>query len=230
MNKLEQAKEKLNNIKNEQVEVRREIRSEHDRIPFGQPNIIGRKNIYKNLNRFYEKSFKLLEKEKQQENKIEMLESINDFKEANELIKDVHVVGKTAYASIGAKTSVNNIEYFKDQLNTLERENEEAKVYNKTKPAVKRKTLGVKISKLKNKIEMLEKMLEKDKNKILSKKSQELINSGKVTQWQKKPVYYFVKGINKVALELNESGDFTISNRYPAFFEEDKNYIEKLLN
>lgn len=43
-----------------------------------------------------------------------MLEKVEKFKESNELIKDIHVVGKTGYATVGVKTSVNNLEYFKN--------------------------------------------------------------------------------------------------------------------
>ncbi len=42
-----------------------------------------------------------------------MLEKVEDLQGKNELIKDVHVVGKSSYATVGAKTSVNNIDYFK---------------------------------------------------------------------------------------------------------------------
>ncbi len=56
-----------------------------------------------------------------------MLEKVEDFKEKNELIKDVHVVGKSSYATVGAKTSVNNIDYFKNELKELEKANEKQK-------------------------------------------------------------------------------------------------------
>ena len=143
--------------------------------------------------------------------------------------KDVHVVGKTGYATIGAKTSVNNLEYFKAKLSYLEKRNDEAKAYNKTKPAVKMKTLGTEITKLKRKIQMLEDMKAKDESKVLSEYAQNLIKNGLVTQWQKKPIYYFVKGLRKVALVLNESGDFEESKKYSAYSDEDIKFVEKLL-
>ncbi|MGG5373384.1 hypothetical protein IGI67_005057 [Enterococcus sp. AZ196] len=194
MNKLEQAQSKLNRIRSEQEENQQSIRKKHGRIPFGQPNIIGRPDIYKNVNRKYEKSITLLKEEEKQQDRVEMLEKVEQFKERNELLEDVHVVGKSSYATVGARTSVNNLEYFKNKLRDLEEQNEKAKAYNKTKPAVKMKTLGAEITKLRRKIISLEKMQERDQNKVVSEKTQELIESGAVNQWKKKPIYYFVKG------------------------------------
>lgn len=132
-------------------------------------------------------------------------------------------------ATIGARTNVDNLEYLKANLIELEILNEEAKAYNKTKPKVKMKTLGYEITKLRRKIEMLESMKEKLENKVVSEHTQRLIDSGKVNQWKKKPIYYFVKGLRKVALEIGENGNFEISRRYPAYSDEDKKFVENLL-
>lgn len=229
MNRLDQAHNKLNRIRTEQAETQQAIRKEHDLIPFGQPNIIGRPDIYKTVKRKYEKSRNLLQEEEKQEKRIEMLEKVEKFKESNELIKDIHVVGKTGYATVGVKTSVNNLEYFKNQLKEMEEKNEEAKAYNKTKPKIKMKTLGADITKLKKKIAYLEQMEEREKNQVLSEQTKELIDNGAVVQWKKKPIYYFVKGLKKVALEIDENGNFIISPRYPAYDESDKDFINNLL-
>ena len=229
MNTLEQAKSKLDRIRAEKEEKAQAIQNEHDRIPFGQPNIIGRRDIYKDVKRCYDKNQKLVEQEERQEQRVEMLEMVKGFKEDNTLLKDVHVVGRTSYATVGAKTSVNNLDYFKNKLDQLIQENEEAKAFNKTKPIRKRKTLGTEITKLKRKIASLEDMQIRDQNKVVSEKTQELINSGAVNQWKKKPIYYFVKGLNKVALEIDENGEFYISGRYSADTESDKEFVEELL-
>ncbi|HEM7662641.1 TPA: hypothetical protein U2K95_003257, partial [Enterococcus faecalis] len=50
MTRLEQAQGKLQRLKRESEEMHHLIRAEHDRIPFGQPNIIGRGDIYKKVN------------------------------------------------------------------------------------------------------------------------------------------------------------------------------------
>lgn len=230
MTQLENAKNKLNRLKDEQDGLMKAIRKEHDKIPFGQPNIIGRRDIYKDVKRYRAKSIANSIEQEKQENRIEMLEKVEEVKNENSKLKDVHVVGKSEDATIGAKTSVNNLEYFKDKLAELEAKNEEAKKYNKTKPAVKKKTLGTDITKLKRKIETLEAMKAKDDNKIVGQHAQNLIDNGLVTQWQKKPIYYFVKGLRKVALVLNDSGDFVISKQYKAYSDSDIEFVEKLLN
>ncbi|MGM0229064.1 hypothetical protein IGJ28_001126 [Enterococcus sp. AZ091] len=227
---IEIAKGKLERIRNEQEAVQKEIRFQHDHIPFGQPNIIGRPDIYKKVKGHYEKSRRLLKEEEKQEKRIEMLEKVASFKEKNKLLKDVHVVGKSGYATVGAKTSVNNLEFFREQLKELERLNEEAKAYNKTKPAIKHRTYGDKITKLKRKIVQLELMQERDRTKIVSEKTQKLIDSGAVIQWKKKPIFYFVKGLKKVALEIDQNGEFYISSFYPAYTESDKQFVHELLN
>ena len=229
MKKLEIAKNKLVALKEEQDGIMKAIRKEKDLIPFGQPVIIGRRDIYKDLKRYYGKSIANSVEQGKQEKRIEMLEKVEKVKSENSTLKDVHVVGTSGYATIGAKTSVNNLEYFKVKLSELEERNEEAKAYNKTKPAVKMKTLGTEITKLKRKIQMLEEMKAKDESKVLSEHAQNLIASGLVTQWQKKPIYYFVKGLRKVALVLNESGDFEASKEYSPCSDDDVKFVEKLL-
>ena len=226
---LEIANNKLNRLKEEQDGIMKSIRKEKDLIPFGQPVIIGRRDIYKDLKRYYGKSIANSIQQDKQEKRIEMLEKVEEVKNENSTLKDVHVVGNTSYATIGAKTSVNNLDYFKEKLAELEEKNAEAKAYNKTKPAVKMKTLGTEITKLKNKIQVLEDMKAKDETKVLSEHAENLIASGLVTQWKKKPIYYFVKGLRKVALELNEIGDFEASKKYSAYSDSDIEFVEKLL-
>ena len=229
MTKLEIAKNKLNRLKEEENELMKAIRKEHDSIPFGQPNIIGRRDIYKDVKRYRAKSIANIYEQDKQEKRIEMLEKVEGVKSENQNLKDVHVVGTSGYATIGAKTSVNNLDYFKEKMAELVEKNEEAKSYNKTKPAVKKKTLGTEITKLKRKIQMLEEMKAKDESKVLSEHAKNLIDSGLVTQWKKKPIYYFVKGLRKVALELNDFGDFEISKNYQPYSDEDIKFVEKLL-
>ena len=229
MAQLEKAKSKLNRLKEEEKELMKAIRKEHDSIPFGQPNIIGRRDIYKDVKRYRAKSIANVYEQDKQEKRIEMLEKVEEVKSENSTLKDVHVVGNSAYATIGAKTSVNNLEYFKEKLVELEKRNEEAKSYNKSKPAVKMKTLGTEITKLKRKIQMLEDMKAKDESKVLSQHAKNLIANGLVTQWKKKPIYYFVKGLRKVALVLDESGDFEASKKYSPYSDDDVEFVEKLL-
>ena len=48
----------------------------------------------------------------------------------------------------------------------------------------------------------------------ISTSAKSLIDSGKVTQWAKRPNTYFIKGLKKTALELQPDGTFKHSPRY----------------
>lgn len=66
-------------------------------------------------------------------------------------------------------------------------------------------------------------------HKNISKHSQALIDSKAITQWTKNPMIYFIKGLNKVALELQEDGDFIPSEKYSAKTTKDQEIVETLL-
>lgn len=63
----------------------------------------------------------------------------------------------------------------------------------------------------------------------LSDHAKALIASGKLAQWQKKPTIYFIKGLRKVALELNEQGEFQSAPRYPATTPDAVKIVSELL-
>ncbi|EPI2235305.1 ArdC-like ssDNA-binding domain-containing protein [Enterococcus hirae] len=87
------------------------------------------------------------------------------------------------------------------------------------------------IRKYQRKLETLEQLKEKSekgKENILPE-VQAIIDSGRVTQWKKNPTIYFLKGYRKVALELNENGEFEESKKYQATSEEEKAAIRELL-
>ncbi len=229
MNRLDAAKSKLERLEKEQDDAYAKARAESNRIPLGQPNIEGRPDIYKKFKMYTQKARNLQTDIDAQKSLIRKHEKVNGFKEDNELIEDVHVVGKSEYASVGAKTSVNNIPYFENQLKVLEQKNVTAKEYNKNreKGSMKCATYGAEITKLKNKIEYLKNMQERvfKSEDIMSKKTKDLIESGAVKQWKKKPIYYFVNGLRKVALVINDEGDFEIAIRYQPTNEQDKAFV-----
>lgn len=226
---LEASKSKLERLTNELHHASNMASKEMKRIPFGQPNIIGRGDIYKTAKRYYKKGMQLQDEIEKQNMRIDKLEKVEKFKEDNALLNDVHVRGKSSYATVGAKTSVNNLDYFKQKLIDLEEANVKAKAHNKAKKLPRSRTYGVDITKLKKKIAYLESIEEKATNQILSDKSKVLIDIEKVNQWAKKPIYYFVKGLKKVAFELDSEGNFYVSRRYPTQSEADKLYVEELL-
>jgi len=80
-------------------------------------------------------------------------------------------------------------------------------------------------------VQMLENVLAKSQEdeKKISDKARNLIESGKVKQWQKLPIYYFVNGLRKVALTINDNGEFVVSKKYPAKDEKENQFIKELL-
>ena len=57
---------------------------------------------------------------------------------------------------------------------------------------------------------------------------QKLVDSKKLTQWTKNQQYYFVKGLKKVAVKL-ENGELRLSKKYPPKNDNEKQYIKDLL-
>ena len=58
---------------------------------------------------------------------------------------------------------------------------------------------------------------------------QELIDEGELNQWKKQPKIYFIKGLRKVALELQSDGSFKESTKYKAKTEDEKAIVQSLL-
>ena len=228
-NGMQQAQNRLARITAEREASERAARSEAHAIPFGQPNIEGRGDIYKHVQQEWRRAAHLADEEERAADRVDMLEKVEKFKENNGKLQDVRVVGRTGWASVGAATSVNNLDYFKDKLARMIADNEAAKAWNKSHKDERKHTFGARITQLKKKIAYLEQMQEQVENTAISAHSQQLIDSGAVTQWQKKPVYYFVKGLRKVALTLDEQGNFQPSKRYPPISEDAQQRVATLM-
>ena len=228
-NSMQQAEGKLERIRAAREASERAARSEAHAIPFGQPNIEGRGDIYKHVQQEWRRAAHLADEEERAADRVDMLEKVEKFKENNGKLQDVRVVGRTGWASVGAATSVNNLDYFKDKLARMIADNEAAKAWNKSHKDERKHTFGARITQLKKKIAYLEQMQEQVENTAISEHSQQLIDSGAVTQWQKKPVYYFVKGLRKVALTLDEHGDFQPSKRYPPMSDDAQQRVAALI-
>jgi len=236
---LERAKGKLTRLNNELETTTQELFA-HMKTGNGQPmNDKGRAGIrfMKRHEQIMKKGCRIYRETQKQTDRVEMLEVVESFKKEHELLKDVHVVGKTSYANIGAKTSVNNLDYFRDKLENLIIENEQIKATNKKYKRTDQygdkyqRPKGTEIRKLKNKISYLESIEQKTKTdtNIMTNKTKKLIESGKVRQWKKKPVYYFVQGLHKVALIINDIGEFETTWKYAPTTEVEKQIIAELL-
>ncbi|MDN6805425.1 hypothetical protein [Bifidobacterium crudilactis] len=226
---MEQAEGKLERIRAAREASEQNARNEAHAIPFGQPNIEGRGDIYKHVKQEWRRAAHLADEEERVVARVDMLEKVEKFKENNGKLQDVRVVGRTGWASVGAATSVNNLDYFKDKLARMIADNEAAKAWNKSHKDERKHTFGARITQLKKKIAYLEQMQEQVENTAISAHSQQLIDSGEVTQWRKKPIYYFVKGLRKVALTLDEQGNFQPSKRYPPITEDAQQRVAALI-
>ncbi|WP_369343252.1 hypothetical protein [Bifidobacterium fermentum] len=226
---MEQAEGRLACIRAAREASEQAAHREAHAIPFGQPNIEGRGNIYKHVQQEWKRAERLAQEETRAAERVDMLSKVEAFKEHHDDLQDVRVVGRTGWASMGAATSVNNLDYFRNQVTQLQAANEEAKAFNKTHKGEKKATYGAKITQLNKKIAYLEHMREQAESATISEHSQQLIDSGAVTQWQKKPVYYFVRVLRKVALTLNEQGDFQPSKWYPPKTEEAQQRVAALI-
>lgn len=89
-----------------------------------------------------------------------------------------------------------------------------------------------------NEVLIVQKKLEKRKgeinmeqntgNKMREEFLEKLVDSKKLTQWTKNQQYYFVKGLKKVAVKL-ENGKLRLSKKYPPKNDNEKQYIKDLL-
>lgn len=89
-----------------------------------------------------------------------------------------------------------------------------------------------------NEVLIVQKKLEKSKGEINMEQNkgnkareeflEKLVDSKKLTQWTKNQQYYFVKGLKKVAVKL-ENGELRLSKKYPPKNDNEKQYIKNLL-
>ena len=90
-----------------------------------------------------------------------------------------------------------------------------------------------------NEVLIVQKKLEKRKGEINMEQNtgnktreeflEKLVDSKKINQWKKQPEYYFIKGLRKVAVKL-ENGRLRLSKKYPPKNDNEKQYIKDLLD
>lgn len=84
---------------------------------------------------------------------------------------------------------------------------------------------------VRRKVDLLESIKSKHEQdtQLLSENASQLITSGSVVIWEKKPIYYFVKGLKKVALVVDKEGNFILSKTYPTKTDDEKQFVYDLL-
>lgn len=115
----------------------------------------------------------------------------------------------------GLEMSVRNIPRIREEI---EKSKKGESVY--TKATIKR---------YEKELERLEEMARRNDQVSLSTAAQELVEAGELNQWQKQPTTYFVKGLKKVALEMDETGNLVPSQKYRPKTDKERERVEELL-
>lgn len=196
--------------------------------PLGQPihtyKASGRAMMNK-MKKHEDKMINLVREIKEQEDRVERLRAKEERAE----------LGLTA--SGGLKKSVENLDRWKARVERQEfiRDYNKAHKLPVNTPFENERGYlefynSARLKEARETVEMLENIKEKSEQAEngMSDLTRELIESGQVNQWTKKPIYYFVKGLRKVALEIDEKGSFKISMRYPAKTDEDLEFLKDL--
>lgn len=105
---------------------------------------------------------------------------------------------------------------YKGNLNITTRNIKQVKAYLKDLDSgkVPKTRTAATIRTWKKKVANLEASMKTASKTKVSASAKSLIDSGKVTQWAKRPNTYFIKGLKKTALELQPDGTFKHSPRY----------------
>lgn len=204
--RLAQAKRKLERLKGEADEAINAAYS-HQSLTNGQPM-----NDKRGGGRFMQKQeqienrvFSKLDEIKEQEERIERLQEIEDRKAA----------GLNRQGN-GLEMSVQNIPRIREEIEKAERGE------SSYRPET--------IKRYKKELERLEVIQDKVDGLVIQPETQALIDSGEVKQWAKQPNIYFVKGLRRVALELTEEGRLELSPKYRPNTDEEKEIVNKLLS
>ncbi|MDU6292652.1 MAG: PBECR4 domain-containing protein [Streptococcus mitis] len=204
--RLAQARRKLERLKEEADEAINAAYS-HQSLTNGQPM-----NDKRGGGRFMQKQeqienrvFSKLDEIKEQEERIERLQEIEDRKAA----------GLNRQGN-GLEMSVQNIPRIREEIEKAERGE------SSYRPET--------IKRYKKELERLEAIQDKVDGLVIQPETQALIDSGEVKQWAKQPNIYFVKGLRRVALELSEEGRFELSPKYRPNTDEEKEIVNKLLS
>ncbi|OJG59364.1 hypothetical protein RV08_GL001104 [Enterococcus mundtii] len=204
--RLAQAQRKLIRLRNEYVTTFERL-AEHQKLTNGQPM-----NDKRNGSSWFSQREKI-------ENKINQLQE--------EIQKQENYVEKLTRQSELRKMGYNKYGGLDLTIENIPRIKEEIEKFRNGKSQFSVKTIE-KYQKKLVELEQLKEKSEKGKANILPE-AQAIIESGRVTQWEKNPTIYFVKGYRKVALELNEQGEFEVSKRYQPKTEEEKRIVSELL-
>ena len=199
--------------------------------PLGQPLHLYKASgraMARKLERHNEKMFKLTDEIKKQEEYVEILEE-REYKKANGLTSN-YGLAKTVENLPRWKKRVERLEFIRDYNKShglkvatpYENEKGDLEFYSSQK-----------LKDAKDTVANLENILNQVRagEHGMNEAFQTLVNDGSVRQWAKKPKYYFVKGLRKVALEYSEEMEgFIESPRYPSKNDDERKALEIFRN
>lgn len=196
-----QAKSKLVRLKNELSEQHKKL-VDHYNQANGQPmnDKRGARAFFNKVDKLEDKKSELVKQIEAQEERVERLEWADENKRN----------GRNKQG--GLLLTIDNIPRIEEELERAERGESHF--------------APVTIRKYKKELARLK--AEKEQLSNTSSKAQEIIESGKVNQWKKRPTIYFIKGLRKVAIELVD-GSFKESPKYAAKTDEEKEIVNEIL-
>lgn len=204
--RLAQAQRKLDRLNNE-LDSSIDAATKHIKMTNGQPMNDKRNGAswFKKQDQLENKVFKTFDEIKQQEERVRRLEQQKEFKEEG-----------LNRQGTGLEMSVQNIPRIREEI---EKSKRGESVY--TRATIKR---------YEKELERLEEMASRNDRLKLSPAAQSLIEAGELNQWIKQPTIYFVKGLRRVALELDDQGNLVSSVRYAPKSDSDRQRLDELLN
>lgn len=205
--RLAQARRKLERLKGEADEAINAAYS-HQSLTNGQPmnDKRGSASFMRKQEQIEGQVFSKMDEIRQQEERVERLEHQQHLKG----------MGLNRQGS-GLEMSVQNIPRIREELEKAKRGESFF-----TKATLKR---------YQEELTRLEAISEQMGKTSIQPATQALIDEGLVNQWQKQPNTYFVKGLRRVALELNEEGEFQLSSqiKYHPKTDEERLKVDELL-
>ena len=205
--RLAQARRKLERLRGEQDEAISRAYS-HQAQTNGQPmnDKRGGASFKRKQEQIEDQVFSKMDEIRKQEERVERLEHQQHLKE----------MGLNRQGS-GLEMSVQNIPRIREELEKAKRGESFF-----TKATLKR---------YQEELTRLEAISEQMGKTSIQPATQALIDEGIVSQWQKQPNTYFVKGLRRVALELTEEGEFQLSSqtKYHPKTDEERLKVDELL-
>lgn len=203
--RLAQARRKLERLEGEQSQAIQKV-FDHYKQTNGQPmnDKRGGDAFFRKADRLDERVVAKNQEIEQQRERVERLEERARNKE----------LGLNRQGT-GLEMSVRNIPRIREEI---EKSKKGESVY--TKATIKR---------YEKELERLEAIASRNDQVTLSPTAQALVEAGELNQWQKQPTTYFVKGLRKVALEMDETGNLVPSQKYRPKTDKERERVEELL-